>query len=180
MHSVAGPDPKRTSNVTGNALTSENVELVHNSEVDSAVSDIKQESERDIKQESERTNDSQSPFLNTFLDCVAVIFQVSLVAIFIFIGVKNMRIDVIWSVPLSIFLTSFRYWENYLGEEARVKCLNGVYDWLSDLSVNIRVWKVGNQLIASVWKIIVTFCLMPLLVVYRADSDPIYKWTVIL
>ena len=136
-------------------------------------------SSSEVKQGSEPTKYSLNPCLNTLFDCIAVICQVSLVAIFIFFGVKNTKIDVIWSIPLSIFLTSFRYWENYLGENTRFKCMNGLYDCLKNLSVQARVWKVDNQLIASVWKIIVTLFLMPFLVVHRTESGYNPNWTFI-
>lgn len=93
----------------------------------------------------------------------AVIFPASVIIVYIILGAVEGN-TAYWSVPLSIILVSARYWENYIGDEARYDCFESLRKHLEKVRKKTRKHKVGNQLIANVWKIVFTFLLMPLFV----------------
>lgn len=116
---------------------------------------------------------------STVADTVAVILQLSIVMTYIIVSAVNGNYDVIWSVPLSLVLMSFRSWENYVDDTGRFHCLSHIALRLNRLSRRAGRSKIVIHLIASLWKIAVTLLMMFLTMSYHVSfADPgVNRWT---
>lgn len=103
---------------------------------------------------------------------IAALFQLSVIVVFVAIGASRDKSDIVWSVPLSLVLVSSRSWFNYVGKEATFTGrLQNVHKTLTNLRAKIHASKVVNQLIAGVWKIVLTLALLPFLVGRHLQPD---------
>lgn len=113
------------------------------------------------------------------VDVAATVLQLSIIVTFIIVSAVNGTYDVIWSVPLSLVLMSFRSWENYLGDKARFHCLSHIALQLNQLSRKAARSRTVIQLIASLWKTGVTLLMMFLTMSHHVSfADPdVNRWT---
>ncbi|XP_065572052.1 chitin synthase chs-2-like isoform X2 [Artemia franciscana] len=75
--------------------------------------------------------------------------------------------SIMWTLPISLILISFGWWENYVDKDSPV----GVINWLGRFKDGIGRKRYFIQLFATVWKIIIFFCLTLLIWVFYANSD---------
>lgn len=88
---------------------------------------------------------------------------------------KKYDTNLAWAIPLSLVCVSVRWWENFLEEPVKRKKgdsednRTSVYRLLFVKNVHETLWRVAgdiqksrirNDLILSLWKITLTFCLM--------------------
>lgn len=106
---------------------------------------------------------------------LAAFFQLLVLIVFVTLGASRGKSNVGWSVPLSLVLVSCRSWYNYIGEEAAFDRLKVVHGKLMKFRNQMHAAKVVIQLTAGIWKIVVTFALLPLFVGHHLQMDSVRK-----
>lgn len=110
------------------------------------------------------------------LDILTFIAQLSaLVAWPIVSAVRdNQTSDLTWAIPLSLLLISFGWWENYVDQNTKLGRLG---EALVRLKKRTRRSKTKTYMIASVWKMILTFIFTLAFISMDYDVNGLFKFT---
>nr|USH46112.1 chitin synthase chs-2 [Androctonus crassicauda] len=99
-----------------------------------------------------RNSEEEKRFLKVIVDILSILAQ----ATGFFVWPLVERSSHSWAVPLSIFLVSFRWWENYVDKRSPISLVKR----LSKMKDDLRKSRYFIYVFVSIWKILVIFCTM--------------------
>jgi len=122
-----------------------------------------------------RPDDEEYRIPKLVLDCLATVGQITVLVIWPLLVVsvhdKNYDSNLIWSIPISLLLVSVRWWENFVEKNSR---LGKIRKFLNRVSGQMRRSRTKIQLMASLWKVVVTFVAMILCMTTQVEyMDPL-------
>lgn len=126
-----------------------------------------------------RTHEESKKVIKIVLDILSAVVQLIVLVGWpvLIVFKKSQDKTLIWSIPLSLFLVSLRWWENYADR------FHSTHPFKRIL-IKMNTSRTKLQLIASLWKVLITLLFMPVCMMlqhgkmgHETDASLVQRYT---